>query len=53
MIYKNETYEYYLEKVGYGNLLFAFATKEKIEPNKEYIEEYISIAQKTNFWGKE
>jgi hypothetical protein len=39
-------YEYYLEKVGYANLLFLFGYAEKIE----VIEEHISEELAEEFW---
>ena len=51
MIYKNETYEYYLEKIGYGNLFLIFCTKEDIVLNNGYVYEYIEMANNENFWG--
>lgn len=54
-IYKEEDgyYHYYLEKKNYGHLFYMFGTKEKIEPDKQYLQEYINQAEEENFWGYE
>ena len=49
-----KAYEYYLEKKGYGNLFFMFGiSSEMLMLDSEYINKYIEIAEKQNFWGDE
>lgn len=40
-------YEYYLEKVGYSDLMFLFSLAEKIEVGEEHINEELA----DEFWS--
>ena len=45
---RNGMYDYYLEKVGYGDLMFLFGFAEKIEVGEEHISEELA----DEFWGE-
>lgn len=50
----NGTYEYYLEKVNYGNLAFMFGIGEELEPSrftKDCILDFIKNYESQKFWG--
>lgn len=46
---RNGIYEYYLEKIGYGNLMYLFGVTEKITVPEEYIP---TEDEAFEFWGE-
>ena len=49
-IKRNNNYEYYLEKDGYGNLFYMYGTAEECFPKEENVCEYVKEAEEINFW---
>lgn len=50
LIEQDGIFEYYLQKVGYGDLMHIVGTLEKIELDDDYIIQSISGAIQENFW---
>jgi hypothetical protein len=49
---RNKLYEYYIEKIDYGDLRYAFGCKKDIKHiNPDYIKEIIEFAEEDVFWG--
>lgn len=48
-IQRGEMIEYYLERVGYGDLAFLFGCAAW-NYNDAYIDEYIAVVEKSGFW---
>ena len=48
---RNGMYEYYLEKIKYGNLCYMYGAYKPCFPTQKMIGEYIETAEKRNFWG--
>ncbi len=44
------TFDYYLQKVGYCDLMHVVGTLEKIALSDDYIMDHIKIAIQHNFW---
>ena len=45
------TFDYYLQKVGYGDLMHIVGTFEPCELTTDYIVQSIAISININFWG--
>lgn len=52
-IKRNKAYEYYLEKIGYGNLFYLYGTMEECMPKPVEVLRYSKIANAQDFWGIE
>ena len=52
-IYKNDMIDFYLEKIGYGDLYFIVGTENDIELTNNYIYISIGIAEQNKFWGED
>ena len=51
-IKRNGIYNYYLEKQGYGDLLFMYGTEEECFPEEDGVSESIKEAEDINFWNE-
>ncbi len=51
-IKRNGMYDYYLEKIGYGNLFSLYSTLEECFPAHVDVLKYIKTAESKEFWGK-
>ena len=50
-IKRNGIYSYYLEKDGFGDLLFMYGTEEEAFPCEDVVSEYID-ENAADFWGE-
>lgn len=44
------TFDYYLQKVGFGDLMYICGLEKPIDLTEHFIIQYIDIAIKNNFW---
>lgn len=51
-IYKDDMVDFYLEKIGYGDLYFIVGTQNDIELTNHYIYMAIGRAEQNEFWGE-
>ena len=51
-LYKDNIVEFYLEKIGYGDLCYICGVGDDIELTSDYIYKAIEIAEQENFWEK-
>lgn len=49
-IEQDGTFDYYLQKAGYGDLMHIVGTLEKIALSDDYILDSITAAKYENFW---
>ena len=49
-IYRDDTIEFYLEKIDYGNLFFMVGTYEDMKLTDDYINNFIEITKNDSFW---
>lgn len=52
-IYKDDMIDFYLEKIGYGDLYFIVGTQNDTELTNHYIYMAIGRAEQNEFWGEE
>lgn len=49
-IYRDDTIEFYLEKIDYGNLFFMVETCQDMKLTDDYINNFIEITKNDSFW---